>query len=93
MPHADPARAGRSEPTRPAKPDADFADYQGMEQGISRRHGVLRFDSGRLYYTDMKSANGSRVNGARLRPEIPMLLKDGDEIMLGRLAARVYFAF
>lgn len=84
---------GRSEPTRPVKPDVDFAEHQGMEMGVSRRHGQLKFEDGRLYYLDLKSSNGSRVNGARLRPEIPMLLKDGDEIILGRLAFRVYFAF
>lgn len=84
---------GRSEPTRPMKPDGDFADLQGIELGVSRRHGLITFQDGRLYYTDMKSSNGSRVNGAKLRPEIPMLLKDGDEIILGRLACRIYFAF
>jgi serine/threonine protein kinase len=83
---------GRSEPTRPNRPDVDYSDYQGQEQGVSRRHGQITFQDKRLYYTDMKSANGSRVNGARLRPEIPMLLKDGDEIILGKLAFRVYFA-
>jgi serine/threonine protein kinase len=83
---------GRSEPTRPFKPDLDLAAQQGMEQGVSRKHGVIRLEEGRLYYMDMKSSNGSRVNGVRLRPEIPMLLKDGDEICLGRFAFRVYFA-
>lgn len=83
---------GRSEPNRPNKPDADFGDYQGQSLGVSRRHGVLEYLDGRLYYTDLKSSNGSRVNGVKLRAEIPMLLKDGDEIMLGRLAFRMYFA-
>jgi serine/threonine-protein kinase len=82
---------GRSEPTRPAKPDVDLADWQGMELGVSRRHGRLHFDSGRLYYTDLKSSNGSRVNGAGLRAEIPVVLEDGDEICLGKIAFRVYF--
>jgi serine/threonine protein kinase len=84
---------GRSEPTRPIKPDGDFAEYQGLELGVSRRHGLINYQDGRLYYTDMKSSNGSRVNGAKLRSEIPMLLKDGDELILGRLACRIYFAF
>jgi serine/threonine protein kinase len=84
---------GRSEPTRPVKPEVDLAEHQGMELGVSRQHGLLKFEDGRLYYTDMKSSNGSRVNGARLRPEIPMLLKDGDEVIMGRLAFRIYFAF
>jgi len=83
---------GRSEPSRPFKPELDLAGHQGMEMGVSRKHGVLRLEGGRLYYTDMKSSNGSRVNGVRLRPEIPMLLKDGDEVCLGRFVFRIYFA-
>jgi len=82
---------GRSEPTRPAKPDVDLAEWQGMELGVSRRHGRLHFDSGRLYYTDLNSSNGSRVNGAGLYSEIPVALEDGDEICLGKIAFRVYF--
>ena len=82
---------GRSEPTRPSKPDVDLADWQGMELGVSRRHGKLHFDNGRLYYTDLKSSNGSRVNGASLYSEIPVALDDGDEICLGKIAFRIYF--
>ena len=62
-----------------------------MELGVSRRHGKLHFDNGRLYYTDLKSSNGSRVNGASLYSEIPVALDDGDEICLGKIAFRVYF--
>jgi serine/threonine protein kinase len=82
---------GRSDPTRPFKPDVDLADWQGMELGVSRRHGKLHFDTGRLYYTDLKSSNGSRVNGAGLYSEIPVALEDGDEVCLGKVAFRVYF--
>jgi pSer/pThr/pTyr-binding forkhead associated (FHA) protein len=82
---------GRSEPTRPFRPDVDLGDWQGMELGVSRRHGKLHFDHGRLYYTDLKSSNGSRVNGAGLYAEIPVALEDGDEICLGKIAFRVYF--
>ncbi len=82
---------GRSEPTRPNKPDVDLSEWQGMELGVSRKHGKLHFDNGRLYYTDLKSSNGSRVNGASLYSEIPVALEDGDEICLGKVAFRVYF--
>jgi serine/threonine protein kinase len=82
---------GRSEPTRPYKPDVDLAEWQGMDLGVSRRHGKLHFDTGRLYYTDLKSSNGSRLNGAGLYSEIPVALQDGDEIGLGKIAFRVYF--
>jgi len=82
---------GRSEPTKPFKPDLDLAEYRSMEQGVSRRHGILRFDNGELVYADMNSSNGSRINGEKLRPETPIPLQDGDELCLGRMVFRVYF--
>ena len=83
---------GRSDPERAYRPDVDLADFSGLELGVSRQHGRLHLDQGRLFYTDLKSANGSSVNGARLYTEIPMQLQDGDEIGLGKLNLRVYFA-
>jgi serine/threonine protein kinase len=82
---------GRSEPTRAHQPDVDLADLRGMELGVSRKHGRLHFDRGNLYYTDLKSTNGSRVNGAGLYSEIPLILEDGDELCLGKLVFRIYF--
>jgi serine/threonine-protein kinase len=82
---------GRSEPTRPFRPDVDLAELRGMELGVSRRHGRLHVDNGTLYYTDLKSTNGSRVNGARLYAEIPQTLEDGDELCVGNIVFRVYF--
>ncbi|MCC7362463.1 MAG: protein kinase [Anaerolineales bacterium] len=82
---------GRSEPTRPYQPDVDLAELNGMDMGVSRKHGRLHFERGRLHYTDLKSTNGSRINGALLYSEIPVMLEDGDELCLGKLVFRVYF--
>jgi serine/threonine protein kinase len=82
---------GRSDPAKDYLPDVDLAKWQGMELGVSRRHGQLHFDREQLYYTDLKSANGSRINGAGLYAEIPIRLEDGDEICLGKMAFRVYY--
>ncbi len=83
---------GRSDPQRSFRPDLDLADFDGLERGVSRQHGRLHAEDGRLFYTDLKSANGSSVNGARLYTEIPMQLQDGDELGLGKINLRVYFA-
>jgi serine/threonine-protein kinase len=82
---------GRSDPGKDYQPDVDLAKWQGMELGVSRRHGQLHFDKDQLYYTDLKSANGSRINGAGLYAEIPIRLEDGDEICMGKVAFRVYY--
>ncbi len=83
---------GRSDPQRSFRPDVDLADWRGLELGVSRQHGRLHLEDGRLFYTDLKSANGSSVNGARLYTEIPMQLQDGDEVGVGKMNLRVYFA-
>ena len=82
---------GRSDPAQSFLPDVDLAKWQGMELGVSRRHGQLHFDRDQLFYTDLKSSNGSRINGAGLYSEIPVMLDDGDEICLGKMAFRVYY--
>jgi eukaryotic-like serine/threonine-protein kinase len=50
---------------------------------VSRRHARLWFDNGRWYLADMQSANGSFVNNARLQPNQPVALNDGDILNFG----------
>ena len=40
---------------------------------------------------DRGSANGTYLNGERLTPNEPHVLRDGDEIRLGKLVAHIYF--
>jgi len=84
---------GRWEPGSSHRPDLDLAELHGMERGVSRRHGRLKFDGRFMFYTDLNSSNGSRLNGERLRPDIPMLIKDGDELTLGKMIFRIYYAY
>jgi two-component system cell cycle response regulator len=51
------------------------------DDGISRRHAKLTVEGGELHVEDLKSANGTLVNGERLASK--RLLKDGDKITLG----------
>jgi two-component system cell cycle response regulator len=51
------------------------------DDGISRRHAKLTVEGGELHVEDLKSANGTLVNGERL--DSKRLLKDGDKITLG----------
>jgi serine/threonine protein kinase len=50
---------------------------------VSRRHARLWFDGGHWFLADMQSANGTLVNGARLQPNQPVALNDGDKINFG----------
>ncbi len=48
---------------------------------VSRRHAQLSFFEGRWYIEDLKSGNGTQVNGQHIYGRI--LLKDGDIINFG----------
>lgn len=64
------------------------ADVVIAEPTISRAHAAIGYDGdGGFYVQDLGSTNGTSVNGARA-PQRQML-KDGDEIQMGRLALGV----
>ena len=56
-----------------------------FDDAVSHRHALLtRGDDGSLTLRDIGSANGTRVNGADVQPLVETVLRDGDEITLGR---------
>lgn len=83
---------GRSEGST-MKPDLDLSAHNAGEMGVSRLHVALQFNAKNnlLSISDMKSANGTFINGQKLLPGEVRVLRDGDELRLGRLLLRVYF--
>lgn len=73
------------------QPDVDLTAYGAQDRGVSRAHARLHLEEGRLYLTDLYSANGTRIRGERLDPEAPHLLNHGDEFFLGALPILVTF--
>lgn len=69
----------------------DLTRYGGHDRGVSRTHAVLRFFADGVTITDLKSANGTYINGTRLEPNASHTLKDNDEIRLGSLPIIVRF--
>jgi hypothetical protein len=54
------------------------------DDAISHRHALLsRTADGGLVLRDIGSSNGTRLNGADVKPLVDMPLKDGDQITLG----------
>jgi len=82
---------GRSDSQSTTKPDIDLANYGGLEKGVSRQHAVLEFSEDTLMLIDAGSANGTFLNGQRLSPNQPRVVRDGDEVRLGKLIAHIYF--
>lgn len=49
----------------------------------STRHATIRCANGQLSVQDMKSTNGTYVNGRRLEPNVVTPLNDGDKVRFG----------
>ena len=49
---------------------------------VSRRHAMVTFEQGRYYLTDLKSTNGTYLNGSRLIPSMKYPINPGDRIAL-----------
>lgn len=73
------------------QPDIDLSPYGAHERGVSRAHARLHVQAGKLYVTDLYSANGTFVAHERMEAEKPRLLKNGDEFTLGALPVKVKF--
>ncbi len=82
---------GRADDSNTRQPDLDLTPYGALEQGVSRNHVIILRSEHALTITDLGSANGTHLNGQRLIADEPRLLRDGDEIRLGRLVAYIYF--
>jgi len=73
------------------RPDVDFTPFGALEKGVSRQHAALEINEDTLMLLDVGSANGTFLNGQRLLPNQPRVLRDGDEVRLGKLVAHIYF--
>jgi hypothetical protein len=78
------------EPNAP-QPDIDLTPYGAIDKGVSRRHLQLTRDHDTIFVSDLGSANHTYLNGQRLLPHEPRILRDNDELRLGHLVLRVNF--
>lgn len=83
---------GRRDPETGMRPALDLEPFGAIEKGVSRRHAVIvRRDTGSLQIIDRGSPNGTFLNGQRLVPHQPRILRDGDELRIGMMALLVRF--
>ena len=72
---------------------ADVVFYAEDEHSVvSRRHCTLETDGNAFTITD-HSANGTSVNGQRLTRDVPTVLEDGDQVMLGAASDQLAVKF
>jgi len=79
---------GRWDPDSGAFPEVDL-ETDDPEARISRKHALIRVNEN-VTIEDIGSLNGTFVNrGRRLEPGSPAVLKDGDEIIIGKTFFKV----
>ena len=72
--------------------DINLAAYDAAQKGVSRRHASLGVINTGVIVCDLKSTNGTFLNGQRLLPGQRRVIKDGDQLMLGKLLLYVFYA-
>jgi|GEM_PF-5735870 len=74
------------------RPDIDLTMWGGANHGVSRKHAqlIVGDEDNVLYVEDLDSANGTFLNGVRLKPRKQYPLQDDDEIRLGAFKLMIY---
>lgn len=73
---------GRFDVSTGIAPEIDLANYDTSGK-ISRKHARIVWESGKFYFEDTGSANGSLYNGEKVSAQQRHLLKTGDQICVG----------
>jgi len=76
---------GRAGKGQAIVPDADLGAFDAYDEGVSRLHAEIRVQPDSISLVDLDSANGTLVNGKRINPQEPTLVRHGDIIQLGRM--------
>lgn len=66
--------------------DPTYCTLVGSDQSVSRRHAEIALDAaGGAWIQDWGSSNGTWVNGAALRPGVPVAMQAGQQIFVGHM--------
>ena len=89
LPFAPEMHVGRLDAAHGIFPDLDLTPDGGLDEGVSRRHCKIHRQGSTFLIEDVGSANGTFLNGRRLTPYLPHVLKDGDEVQVGCIKLQV----
>lgn len=84
---------GRRTESLQMMPDIDLTAADGTQKGVSRIHAALRYDriNNLIEVRDLGSSNGTYLNGQRLHAREYRILRNHDELSLGRMTLKVIF--
>lgn len=91
MSDMDCIRIGRNDTRISDEPEIDLGDHGVASRGISRRHAIICREQSVLTVRDLKSTNGTYLNGQKLVPLESRVLRNGDELLIGYLEMKVHF--
>lgn len=74
-------------------PDVDLSQFEAHKKGVSRLHAYIKIDQQGVVIVDMGSANGTKVNGQKIAPNIDYPIKHADMIILGSIPIQVILDF
>ncbi len=80
---------GRADTTGTIVPEVDLSPYGAEDSGISRQHLQLFAENGHPMVMDLRSGNGTQLNGMRLEPNKSYRLRDEDMLKLGSFELKV----
>lgn len=83
---------GRFDTETGNSPDISLDEFDAEENGVSRRHAAILVEDDAIKVMDLGSANATYMNGQKLIAYQSRILRDGDELRLGKLVFRVNFA-
>lgn len=83
---------GRRDPDTGIIPSVDLTEENAVKLGVSRNHAVIVRRDGAVHIADNNSANGTFLNGQRLVADRLRVLRDGDDVRVGKIVLRVTFA-
>ncbi len=83
---------GRADKDSNWQPTVDLSPYGATDQGVSRMHADLFFESDQVFVLELGSANGTRLNGNKVTLGVAQQIRDGDQLELGRMRIRVHFS-
>lgn len=82
---------GRFSKGKPGSNHIDLDPFGARDKGVSRIHAQLHMANNRLYITDMESTNGTYVDGIQTQPNQAHQLRQGSNLILGRLNIQVMY--
>lgn len=82
---------GRSDPATGFHPTIDLSTLGALEHGVSRHHASIMLRDHYLVLVDHKSTNGTYLNGQRLVPGQPRIIRDQDSIRFGQITLNVSY--